>query len=445
MRFQNLHYLYLRILSLYLIIALSICAIPVTFSFKQDISLSPEKLNHIWNMIYDYSNRRQVSIPKDHTITLSIQKGDTLSTILRNNNVTSSETAQIIQALQRIYNLKKLSIGQSIILYYSYAEQDNIELESIPTLQTMRIKTDYSKEIEVYRTNSGFDVREIAIPVIKRLTRVRGVINNSFISTALSLGIPANALTELTKSYSYDVDFQRDIQTGNELEVIFEKYYDNNGTYSHDGDIIYSSLILNDKKLDLYKYTNSAGITDFYTANGTNIRRELLKTPLNVIRVSSGFGIRRHPVLGYTKMHKGVDFVAPIGTPIFAAGSGTIEEIGRKGSYGNYIRIRHSNGYATAYAHASSFAKNLRKGSQVKQGEVIAYVGATGRATGPHLHYEVLYNNQQINPLKLKLVPNNKLDSKELTQFMKFKQKLDRFVLSIPDQGEIVATVFEKY
>lgn len=444
MRFQNLRYLYSRILFLYLIIALSICSIPIIFSFKQDIVLNSEKLNHIWNLIYDYSNRNHTAIPENHTITLSIQKGDTLASLLKNNNVSSSDIAQIIQSLNSVYNLKKLSIGQTLNLYYNYIEQDTIDTEPLPILQTIRIKIDYHKEIEVYRTNIGFAVQEIILPLTKRLTRVRGVINNSFIATALSLGIPANALSELTKSYSYDVDFQRDIQTGNELEFIFEKYYDENGTYSHDGDIIYSSLILNDKKLDVYKYTNSAGITDFYTANGTNIKRELLKTPLNVIKISSGFGIRRHPVLGYTKMHKGVDFAAPIGTPIFAAGSGTIDEIGRKGSYGNYIRIKHNNGYATAYAHASSFARNLRRGSPVKQGDVIAYVGATGRATGPHLHYEVLYNNQHINPLKLKLVPHNKLDSKELAKFMKFKQKLDRFVLSIPDQGEVIATVFEK-
>ncbi|AIL65034.1 Glycyl-glycine endopeptidase ALE-1 precursor [Rickettsiales bacterium Ac37b] len=444
MRFQNLRYLYSRILSLYLIIAISICTIPVVFNFKQDIVFNSEKLNHIWNLIYDYSNRNQTTISENPIISVSIQKGDTLASLLRSNNVSVSETTQIIQSLQTVYNLKKLSVGQSLNLYYNYIEQDSIDAEPLPVLQSLRIKTDYNKEIEVYRTNTGFAVQEIVIPLTKHLTRVRGIINNSFIATALSLGIPANALSELTKSYSYDIDFQRDIQKGNELEVIFEKYYDDKGNYSHDGNIIYSSLILHDKKLDLYKYTNSAGITDFYTANGNNIKRDLLKTPLNVIKISSGFGIRRHPILGYTKMHKGVDFAAPIGTPIFAAGNGIIEEIGRKGAYGNYVRIRHSNGYATAYAHASSFAKNLRKGSQVKQGEVIAYVGATGRATGPHLHYEVLYNNQHINPLKLKLVYSTKLDNKDLSKFMKFKQKLDRFILSIPDQGQVIATLFEK-
>src|SRR5262249_53996672 len=156
-------------------------------------------------------------------------------------------------------------------------------------------------------------------------------------------------------------------------------------------------------------------------------------TPLNVIHVTSKFGMRRHPVLGYSKMHKGADFSAPIGTPIFAAGTGTIEELGRKGSYGNYIRIRHSSGYSTAYAHISRFVRGLHKGDTIKQGDVIAYVGSTGRATGPHLHYEVLVHNQQIDPLKVKVTPGLKLAGHELQRFAAYKQKITSFLKNTPD------------
>jgi murein DD-endopeptidase MepM/ murein hydrolase activator NlpD len=256
-------------------------------------------------------------------------------------------------------------------------------------------------------------------------------------ATAHNLGIPSNALMELVKAYSFDVDFQRDIKVGDEINVVYERFYDEQGEFSHNGNIIYASLSLTDRNVELYRYSNSLGEEDFYSKDGHSVKKDLLRTPISVVRISSPYGMRHHPILGYSKLHKGVDFAAPTGTPILAAGNGIIEEMGHKGAYGNYIRLKHANGYSTAYAHASSFNKKLRRGQTVKQGEVIAYVGTTGRSTGPHLHYEVLVNNQQINPLKVKVSAGQKLNGKELSLFNRHKKSIEKLLTQIPNLGEL--------
>jgi len=183
---------------------------------------------------------------------------------------------------------------------------------------------------------------------------------------------------------------------------------------------------LRDHRIEVYRFTPSDGRTDYFKPNGESIRRALLRTPIDGARISSGFGMRKHPILGYSRMHKGIDFAAPTGTPIFAAGDGVITQIGRNGGYGNYIRIRHNSRYSTAYAHISRFAKGIRKGSRVRQGQVIAYVGSTGRSTGPHLHYEVLVEGKQTNPRSIKLPTGQILEGEDLKAFQAAKTEIDR-------------------
>ncbi len=233
-------------------------------------------------------------------------------------------------------------------------------------------------------------------------------------------------MIELMRAFSYDVDFQREIQPGDKFDLVYEAFYDNEGRMAKTGNILVASLSLSGTPLSLYSFTPSSGFTDFFDEKGQAVRKALLRTPVDGARLSSGFGVRKHPILGYNKMHKGLDFAAPSGTPIYAAGDGVIERIGRNGGYGKYIRIRHHSGYKTAYAHMKGYGKGVKKGKRVKQGQIIGYVGTTGRSTGPHLHYEVLVNNKQVNPRKIKLPAGEKLKKQDLKNFQAHRADMDQ-------------------
>jgi murein DD-endopeptidase MepM/ murein hydrolase activator NlpD len=224
---------------------------------------------------------------------------------------------------------------------------------------------------------------------------------------------------------SYDVDFQRDIQPGDRFELMYERLYTEDGQLVRTGAILYANLILGGKSHAFYRYAPKGGEPDYFDQDGSSIKKALLRTPIDGARVSSLFGSRKNPVLGYTMMHRGIDFAAPTGTPIYAAGDGTIEMRGRNGAYGNYIRIRHNAEYETAYAHMSQFAPHLAHGSRVHQGQIIGYVGSTGRATGPHLHYEVLVRGEQINPVSVRMPSGVKLAGAELERFNKARSRID--------------------
>lgn len=372
-------------------------------------------------------------------VTLKVANGDTLLSLMEDAKVAKADALSAVKALSPYHDLGGLSIGQKISLTFDVHDSAHIEdapIAALP-LRSLVIQVAPEKELQLLRTTAGnFKVIEKAIPLTRHVTRVSGSIDNSLLATANSLGIPSSVMMDLIKAYSYDVDFERDIQQGDKFEVLFERFYDQKGEFARDGNIIFSSLILGNRQLNIYRHTLTNGDTGYYTADGHSVRKDLLRTPLNVVHITSSFGMRRHPVLGYSKMHRGVDFAASTGTPIFAAGSGIIEEIGRKSTYGNYVRIRHSSQYSTAYAHASRLA-NLRKGDSVKQGDVIAYVGSTGRATGPHLHYEVMMNNQQVDPLSIKVSPGIKLAGAEWERFSRYKQNIKEALLKAPAQGEV--------
>jgi murein DD-endopeptidase MepM/ murein hydrolase activator NlpD len=227
-------------------------------------------------------------------------------------------------------------------------------------------------------------------------------------------------MTQVIKAFSYDVDFEREIQPGDRFEVVYERYEDEHGRLARSGNLLYAALVQNGVAKEIFRFEDSEGHIDIYNARGESVRKELLRTPLDIVRITSKFGMRKHPVLGYSKMHKGVDFAASTGTPIFAAGDGVIVKRGKQRGYGNYIQIKHNSKYATAYAHMSRFAKGLKQGSKVHQGDVIGYVGSTGMATGPHLHYEVLVDGTQINPTTVKLA-GRKLQGKDLRRFEALK------------------------
>lgn len=356
-----------------------------------------------------------------------INEGDTLGSLLEEAGINNTESKALIDAFSKKFNPRKLNIGTVIELSF---EKDSLNKQ---ILKTMLISISSSKKIEVSRDISGdFKAVEVLIPLVKQVVRKVGTIKNSFISTALELSVPANAIMGMIRAFSYDVDFQRDIKRGDKLEVIIDKFYTKDGKLSHSGDILFSSLTLKDRKISIYQFIHADGQVGYYNEKGESIKKEFLRTPINAARISSKFGMRQHPVHGYSKMHRGIDFAAPVGTPILAAGGGIVETINSHyGGYGRYIRIKHNSTYSTVYAHASRFAKGIKPGKKVVQGQVIAYVGTSGVSTGPHLHYEVVEHGKQINPLKFKFASNTeKLSGKALEKFKQNKKKLEKYSIS---------------
>jgi murein DD-endopeptidase MepM/ murein hydrolase activator NlpD len=244
-----------------------------------------------------------------------------------------------------------------------------------------------------------------------------GLIHSSLSEAADRADVPAAVLEEMIRALSYDVDFQREVQPGDSFTVLYHRVDDEFGRPTNRGTLIYAEMVLSGKRIRLYRFTPKDGEPGYFNALGENTRKSLLRTPIDGARLSSGFGMRFHPILGYSRMHKGVDFAAPKGTVVYAAGDGVVERVGKVRGYGNYIEIRHNKEYETAYGHLSGFAKNLHQGEHVQQGEVIGYVGMTGLATGPHLHYEVHYHGTQINPLSVKMPAMTKLAGDDLKAF----------------------------
>jgi murein DD-endopeptidase MepM/ murein hydrolase activator NlpD len=356
--------------------------------------------------------------PTDRIVTVG--RGDTLMDVLRAGGVSAEEAYQAITALRPVYDPRKLQIGQQLSLTFG-------PLGTEPG-RCLGFKLDAAVDrvVIVGRDETGF----LADVAKKQLTSdfVRGEasINSSLYVAGVNLGIPPAIMVQLIQLYSYDVDFQRDIQPGDSFAVMYENQYDDTGKAVLQGDILYASLTLQGRTLRLYRYQPGNGELDYFNEKGESVRKALLRTPVDGARLSSGFGMREHPVLGYSRMHKGVDFAAPPGTPIYAAGNGTVEMAGEFGGYGRYVRLRHNGDYSTAYGHMSAFGAGIHSGIRVRQGQIIGYVGSSGLATGPHLHYEVLRDGSQINPMGLKLPSGQKLQRAELTKYQTARADVDR-------------------
>ena len=345
---------------------------------------------------------------------LSVGHGDTLMDILVRNKVPREEAYNAIQALSKVYDPRELKDGRAITVFYHH---DPAIADS--KFSGLRIERDMVNSVVVNRADDGsFKVNQEAKTVHREMKAVRGRIDSSLFVDAAAQGLPDSVILDLIKLYSFGVDFQRELQPGNTYEVLYEQYITDDGTVvPNKGNIVYAKLGLNDRLLPLYRYEDKLGGVEYFDLTGQSAKKPLMKTPIDGARMSSGFGMRFHPVLGYNKMHKGIDFAAPRGTPIYAAGDGTIEKAGKFSSYGNYVRIRHRAGLETAYAHMQGFRAGIRPGSRVKQGQVIGYVGTTGRSTGPHLHYEILIGGKQVNPAGVKLAGGRSLAGKDLKSF----------------------------
>jgi len=380
--------------------------------------------------LFDVADDELVNTNDAKTVTVLIRQGDTLFDAIVKAGVAPADAHRAIVAAKNLTNPRKLKPGQTIHLAFAKppptikSDEDFILAElliNLNTKQRLRVARQLDDTFA-----SGFVVR----PLRSKLRQAHGIINSSLYESASARNVPAQTLAKLIRVFSYDVDFQRDIRKGDKFEILYEILVDDEEQVAGSGAILYSSLTLSGSRLNVYKFLLSDGTTkDHFDDEGRSVRKALMRTPIDGAKLTSSFGNRKHPTLGYTKMHRGVDFGAPRGTPIFAAGDGVIDKIGSYGAYGNYIRVRHGPVYHTAYAHLHKYANGLHKGQRVKQGDIIGFVGSTGRSTGAHLHYEVLKYNKQVNPLGVKLPSGLTLEGRELANFQKEKQLLlDKFV-----------------
>jgi murein DD-endopeptidase MepM/ murein hydrolase activator NlpD len=351
---------------------------------------------------------------------VTVKRGQTLMAILTDAGLSRVEADRAVRALRPVFDPRRLAIGQRLLVQLRDGTGDR-------RLARLLIELDVAKEIELTRNDDGALVAvTVEKPLYPWLRTAVLDIQSSLYAAASGTDLPDVVMRRAVRVLSYQVDFQRDIQPGDRLELLYEQKVTRDGEVAKDGDVVMARLSVNGDQIDVYRYIDSYGDPDYFDTQGKSLRSGLMRTPIEGARLSSGFGDRRHPILGYNKMHEGVDFAAPTGTPIFAAGNGVIERIGWFGSYGRYVRIRHTETISTAYAHLSRFAAGLKRGSRVKQGEVIGRVGSSGRSTGPHLHYEVIQSGRQVNPLSVTLPAGRELKGQELARFQQVRAALEQ-------------------
>ncbi len=356
---------------------------------------------------------------------VTVRRGDTLLEMLLAAGVPRVRAHRAVASLGAVYDPRDLRAGQKVTL----VTRPGGDGEAGPRFHGLRLDAAVDREVSVIDDgNGGFAASETLRPLTGERAHAAGRIDSSLFVSAEAAGVPVPLVVAMIRLFSYDVDFQRQVRPGDGFELFYQRFRFADGRIARHGEILHAALTLSGKRLALYRFTPENGKADYYDATGESVRKALMRTPIDGARLSSRFGKRRHPIKGYTRMHRGVDFAAPRGTPIYAAGDGVVSRIGRNGGYGKYIRVRHNSTYHTAYAHLSRFAKGLGRGRRVRQGQVIGYVGSTGSSTGPHLHYEILRHHKQINPLTLKMPAGDKLTGKALAAFDTHRAGIDRQV-----------------
>ncbi len=377
------------------------------------------------------SNQISEPLPLDREIT--VKSGDVFSKIMERNGVPNSDASVIFKKMKTHFDPRHIKEGQKIAMHFDEVHGDAADQR----FREMKMKLDPVRTLVVARANDDFKVDVKEKPVTKVVKAKQTTIKGSIHRSASKAGIPSSVIANAIKIYSSSVDFQRDVRANDSLEVMYESYETETGYVAKTGNILYANLKVGKREIPLYRYKMKDGRTDYFQPNGRSIKHTLMKTPIKGARMSSGFGKRRHPVLGYTKMHAGVDFAAPTGTPIFAAGDGVVERSGWFSSYGKYVRIRHNSELKTAYAHMSKINSKVKSGQRVKQGQVIGYVGTTGRSTGPHLHYEVVKNGRKVNPRSVNLPIGEDLAGKEKENFKYVMNKTRRQYATLIDGTKV--------
>ena len=409
---------HIHILALILLILISIFSTNYYSSYKKNQIAALE--NIIENIYLKKTTDLFINSlkPRFETINYIIETGDTFEKILNEINVPKNEKIKILKKISKFKFVNKLYKNQKISFKVDRKNPIKILGFSVQTSKTKTINFSRNTAID------DFEYKEIEKNLKQIIVFKEAEITNILYSSAIDIGIQPNVIIDFARIYGFQVDFQRDIWKDDSFQLVYETFLDGNGKILETGNIIYANLILQGRENPLYIFKNKKDY-DHFDQFGKSIRKSLMKTPINGARLSSSFGIRKHPILGFNKMHKGTDFAAPMGTPIMASGEGKIVRARWCGGGGNCVKIKHNSTYSTVYAHMSKFGRNIKEGVRIKQGQIIGYVGSTGMSTGPHLHYEVIENGRKINSQKLKLPSGKILKGKERELFEIEKIKIN--------------------
>ncbi|MGA0214787.1 MAG: peptidoglycan DD-metalloendopeptidase family protein [Pelagibacteraceae bacterium] len=372
--------------------------------------LKSNEFNNIKNYIF-----KNLNSPYQE-FTYTVQNNDTIDKVLRKFDVDVNDVKNITAEIAN-KKLSNIFINTEIKIITK-------EDQGVNKLVSFFYPIDEITSVEVKRNKDEFVVNKNILKLEKQEVVLSNSIKNNLYSSAIEVGVEPNIIVEFANIFGFEVDFQRDIQVGDKFEIYYERLLDEDGVVRNTGKIFYASMFVNNKEISLYnfKYNNETG---FYDVDGKSVIKTLMKTPINGARLSSSFGFRRHPILGFNKLHQGTDFAAKTGTPIMASGSGVVVMAQKYKGYGNYVKIRHNSTYETAYAHMSKYGRGIRKGVRVNQGQIIGYVGSTGLSTGPHLHYEVIENGKRVNSQRLKLPTGKTLDNEARNKFEVERIKID--------------------
>jgi len=404
------------------VILISILGIIFFGVYKSNKSETSQKIKESFNNIYLKKTLKEITNnlnPRFTYINYISKSGDTYQSIVNSLKINQREKKEILNAISNEKSLKILRTNKKFLFKF-----DNILNEKITKFQ---IETDRKNIIlfERSKLDNKFFSKKVKKNFTKKFVYKETMIQDSLYNSAINLGIKPNVIVEFARLYGFQVDFQRDIWTNDSFQIIYEEFTDENNKIVDTGEIIFANLNLQNNDLQLYRYEYEKNKVDYFDENGQSIKKTLMKTPINGARLSSSYGKRKHPILGYTKMHTGTDFAAPTGTPIMASGDGKVTKAGWCGGGGNCVKIKHNSKYQTVYAHMSKFGRGIKKGVRVKQGQIIGYVGSTGMSTGPHLHYEVIENGKKVNSQKLKLPSGKILKGNERKMFEIDKIKID--------------------
>ena len=408
----------IEITFLFLLLLITISS---TSIYNKKKVLIDENYKNLINNIYFQKSINQIFdnlVPRYKNIDHKISSGETFDKILNNYSIPNEEINQIKKKLNSDYDINNLKLNLEIKITIDQSNNKKITSFLFPVSRTEKIQLTRNLD------NNLFEKKIIITNLNKKIVFKEGKITQSLYKTAIDLKVQPNVIIEFARIYGFQVDFQRDIRKNDNFQIMYEVFEDDDGKVFETGNIIFADLKLSGKNNALY-YFEKKGSEGHYDENGKSVEKALMKTPINGARLSSAFGMRKHPIDGFNKMHRGTDFAAPMGTPIMASGSGLITRARWCGGGGNCIKIKHNSTYETIYAHMKNFARGIKEGIRVKQGQIIGYVGSTGKSTGPHLHYEVVVNGKKVNSQKLKLPSGKTLKGKERKIFEVEKIKLD--------------------
>ena len=410
----------LKNINIIVLIFLTILTILISTYFNYEKKLNNQKYNDFVNNIYLKKTLNEIINnlePRYKVYNHKIKSGETFDTILENYLIDKEEIKAVKDNLLKKFNINKLNTNQKIQITL---DQTNNKIKEF----IFQISNTQKIYLSRKDKDTKFNQEIITVKLDKKIIYKENTILQSLYKAATDRKIPSNTIVEFARIYGFQVDFQRDIRKQDKFQIMYEVFIDENKKIIETGEILFANLKLSGQDNSLY-FFNKEGSEGHYDKNGKSVQKALMKTPINGARLSSSFGMRKHPIDGFNKMHRGTDFAAPEGTPIMASGNGIIQKAGWCGGGGNCVKIKHNSTYETIYAHMSKFARGIKKGVRVKQGQTIGYVGSTGKSTGPHLHYEVIINGKKVNSQKLKLPSGKILKGKDRKLFETNRIRLD--------------------